>query len=164
MTTESIETPSDSRNPLGTAAFGIVLVLLGGAILYFSQGIRAFALGNHDPGPKAIPLGCGVILILGGLAQLAQAFVYEGFMQSRSNWKIALNLRLWLIFVALVLYVCLLDSLGFLAATCFFLLGALKLFGSKWVESIVSTVLLVAFIYFLFEIVFKVSLPQGNFF
>ncbi len=161
-------------NSIGTAAFGLFLILLGAGIVYFAKDIRVFSFGNNDPGPKAVPLGTGVILFVGGVLQIVVAFAREGLLdrlrtksksekQSVTKLKPATARILWML-GTMVAYVFLLNTIGFAASTSLFLVATLKLFGSGWKEAGMTTIVIVAFVYLLFEVVFKVSLPTGSLF
>lgn len=164
MTSDNIAQETNEQSPIGTAIFGLMLVVLGGAVLYFSKDIRAFALGESDPGPKALPLICGGLFIIGGLAQLGQAIFFDKLFKTPNAGANPFSSRFAATLGMLIGYVALLNSLGYLLATSLFMLSILKLFRSRWPEAVIASIVLVSFVYLLFEIVFKVSLPKGMFF
>jgi len=161
MTEASIENHSDSSSPIGTALFGVMLVTLAIAIFYFSKEIRAFALGESDPGPKALPLICGGLFFIGGLCQLVQAIFFEGLFKAKLFSIDRVSSQFFMTLGLLIGYVISLNSLGYLLSTSLFMVCLLKLFRSRWMEAVIATGVLVSFVYLLFEIVFKVSLPAG---
>ncbi len=171
MSSEQTEDQQSELTPFGTAAFGIFLLVLGGAILCFSTQIETFDFGNHDPGPKAIPVATGIILLLGGIAQIFAAIFKENLLQqiskkteTHSETETTSPKRVAITLCALVLYVISLSYVGFIVSTTVFLLALLKLFGSRWSEAIVSAAAIVIFVYVLFQLVFQVSLPAGSLF
>ncbi|MDA7527699.1 tripartite tricarboxylate transporter TctB family protein [Planctomicrobium sp.] len=161
MTEASIENDADPSSPIGTAVFGVMLVTLAIAIFYFSKEIRAFALGESDPGPKALPLICGGLFLFGGLSQLVQAIFVEGLFNAKKFSLTRVSGQFLMTLGILVGYIVSLNLLGYLLSTSLFMLCLLKLFRSRWLEAVVATGVLVSFVYLLFEMVFKVSLPDG---
>lgn len=164
MTEASIENGADSSSPIGTAVFGVMLVTLAIAIFYFSKEIRAFALGESDPGPKALPLICGGLFLIGGLSQLAQAIFFEGLFHAKLFSENRVSGHFFMTLGLLIGYVVSLNLLGYLLSTSLFMVCLLKLFRSRWLEAVVATGVLVSFVYLLFEMIFKVSLPAGMLF
>lgn len=165
--------PSDSH-PVGTAAFGLCLILFGTAVVYFARDIRGMSLGSHDPGPRAVPVATGILLILGGLAQFATAVIKEGllrtrlerttrqqFLQAAPKGAIAGPIVTILL---LIIYVIALNYVGFVVGTSLFLLLTLTWFGSRPWPALVATVVIVLFVSLLFEKLFLVSLPSGTLF
>lgn len=159
----SPEPQPSSVNAVGNALFSLLLIVLGGAILYFSRDIRTLSMGNHDPGPKAIPLGCAIIMTAGGLALLIKSFVFDGLVQNLRHFRPSINSRLLWTLISLTVYIALLDTLGFAIASILFLVICSKIFGACWFESVVTAVGIVLFVSLLFEFVFKVTLPRGEF-
>lgn len=152
----------------GTTAFGLFLIAIGLFALFCARDIRQQSLAVHDPGPRALPLICGWLMLVGGIVQVATALFRS--RQHRLRWKFEQPLRelcpsrtIWTL-MALVLYLLLLPWVGYSLATVLFLGITLKLFGSGWGETVVVTVVLVSLISILFERLFQVTLPQGSLF
>ncbi|QDT33639.1 tripartite tricarboxylate transporter TctB family protein [Thalassoglobus polymorphus] len=171
MSSDQTENQQSVSTPFGSASFGLFLIVLSGAILYFSTQIETFDFGNHDPGPKAIPVATGIILLLGGIAQIFTAVFKENLLQQFSNKTEAhaetegtSQKRIAMTLCAFVFYVISLSYVGFIVSTTLFLLVLLKLFGSRWGETIISAGAIVLFVYVLFQLVFQVSLPAGSLF
>ena len=165
---------SSAPNPIGTAAFGCFLVLFGTAVVYFARDIRGMSLGSHDPGPRAVPVATGILLILGGLVQFATAVIKEGLLQPRAGRTTPQELLQTapkgtiagpiVTILLLISYVIALNYLGFMVGTSLFLLLTLTWFGSRPWPTLVATVVIVLFVSLLFEKLFLVSLPSGTLF
>ncbi|TWT56920.1 Tripartite tricarboxylate transporter TctB family protein [Thalassoglobus neptunius] len=159
----------------GTLSYGVFLCILGASAIYFAKDFRAIALSQSDPGPRAIPVACGVIMIIGGLWQFAVAWrkrqqsqtdrdqlpvpselsVDETKQRRRGNLRALVTLGL------LIGYVILLPTFGFIVATIVFGILVLKNFGSPWSEAVIATASISAVVYVLFVNLFQVMLPQA---
>ena len=62
--------PAKLSRSAGTMAFGGFLIVTAAFILVFARDIDAVDLGNHDPGPRAVPMTLGCVLLAGGFYQL----------------------------------------------------------------------------------------------
>ena len=163
MSEETIE--EKSERAIGSTAFGVSLLALGCCVLYFSKDIRGFSLGTNDPGPKAVPIATGVIMLIGGIWQIAVSVWYEKLVAC--DWT-AIRSRIWesrqslVAVLALVVYLIALQIIGFRLSTLLFVIGFLKFLKSSWLEAVATSILVAVVVHVLFTIVFKITLPTGS--
>lgn len=108
-------------------------------------------------GPRAMPFALGVILIV-----LAVVLAAEGLRRRREDkeWGFILRSHM-VVLVGVTAYVALMPVVGFKAATAVFLfLGALWA-GHRGTSAGLFTIGVLAVLYLLFELLFKVALPRG---
>jgi len=148
--------------------FAIALMIVGGGCLSLGMQIEQSAMsGEHDPGPKMLPVGLSGVLLLGGLTgatlrltdrqQLASAATVEGGSDSArfGNAPAA--------FVALLLYAIAIPWLGFQVSTLAFVTGLLTWLGARWWSSLLMAILVISVVRFVFGNLFYVQLPEGAF-
>ena len=131
------------------------------AVALFAAGQGwALKLGTlNRPGPGFFPFWGGVVLAVLSLVLL--------FSSARERWALSLSGVQWrkLLAVAgaLLAYLLLLETLGFLIVTLLFLLLLFRLEGRGWVFSGVCAVAGAAGAYALFQLWLKTQLPRGPF-
>lgn len=154
------EPASSPTKDSGDAWLGGALVVLALVVVALSRSIKALGLGdNFDPGSKAFPLGLAAILGIGGLIEIWQsrrppraARPSNGQNQS----KTAL-----ILLAGLGVYIFLLPWGGFALSTLVMGTAMMVWLGNSWARSAGAAVLLVAVVYALFVLGFKVPLPGG---
>ncbi|GAB5561640.1 MAG: hypothetical protein SynsKO_32870 [Synoicihabitans sp.] len=152
------QSPAEDPNPSGDVWLGGGLIVLSVAVFGFSRSIKSLGMGdNFDPGSKAFPLGLAAILAIGGAIEI---------WQSRKNVSLAKpqsgRMKTTLILlVGLGAYVFLLPWLGFALSTLGLGTAMMVWLGNSWPKAITSSAVLVAVVYGLFVIAFKVPLPGG---
>ncbi|WXL24543.1 tripartite tricarboxylate transporter TctB family protein [Ectopseudomonas mendocina] len=138
--------------------FGLVLLLI-------SIGLGIVAWTYHAPfsyepvGPRAYPLllltltGLGAIylLIKGGEIDHGE----EGPLTSHVLLKIGLCVLI------MVLYAAFFETLGFVISSALFGVAMSRLYGGRWVASVIAGVLLSIGLYLLFDKILDVPLPLG---
>ena len=138
---------------------GLLWMAIGAAIC-----IEAIRLGPgrpSAPGPGFIPLGCGLLLFILGLAlaffrdRSALARKENPPVTSLSWHKMALALAF------LVAYAMLLDVLGYLAATALWFGANCRLGKMNWGKAIIVAVIATLSSYVIFDYLLKVRLPRG---
>ncbi len=148
-------------------AFGIFLIFIATTILFFSQSIRVNDFGNHDPGPRVIPIAMAVIMLLGGIVEVVSGFRVvpvplqpqpQALEQTASNadWKRGLS-----VLIGLLAYLIVMNWLGFLVCTLIFGSIALISLGSRWWTALLSSLCIVVIVQILFVELFHVSLPTS---
>ena len=141
-------------------------IISGAFWLFFSLAAALeclqYRLGNLEkPGSGFIPFVAA--FILGGLALvlLLQA-LFSRERGEKAEFHAARGLKPGLIVLGLFGYAWLLDKLGFIILTFLFLLFLLKVIGAQaWRKSLVFSLLVVLFSYFLFHEWLKSELPPG---
>lgn len=147
------------------AVTGLFLLVFSGVVYY---GVKDFPTGTakEGMGARLFPL---LLVIL--LALLSVFLVAQGLIRGKENSEEAevsppllgphLKTPIVLI-VLLVLYLLILEPLGFLIGTPVFLIVVMRLLGSDWKTSALAAVSFTAFIYLVFSLIFQVPLPTAS--
>src|SRR5215813_14319752 len=130
------------------------------AIFFSIEGFTHLKLGTlHQPGPGFFPFWAGVALGLLSLISL--------FNSLKKTDKLSLSgiksSKLLLVAGALLAYLLLLETLGFVTITFLFLFLLLRLEYKGWVFSAVSALLGALASYAIFQLWLKTQLPTGPF-
>ena len=153
--------PSDTLRP-GERLFALLLVIFAGYAFWESYGISGFS-GLTTGG--VMPMLASGVMVLTGLAILSDTFRKPRAPDSGFAGLIAylFPVRVVLFTFLVALYVAVIPSVGFLAAS-----GGL-LFVTIWalwhkgpLPALLISLLSIGAIYVLFRIVFQVVLPIGN--
>jgi putative tricarboxylic transport membrane protein len=156
------------RNPINVLSGGIFLGLAG-VICFLAKD---FPTGNiqEGMGARLFPLllafalaGFSLLLILQGLRKSSEPTE----ISSAREW-VAVNFGRNLtvpvvIIILLTLYLLVLEKVGFLIATPFFLFLTMEFLRSPLKKSVTVAILLTALMYVFFKILFDVPLPTGSF-
>ena len=147
----------------GSEEFGIFLreqdeqwhkVIVGANIGATSIGDTAAK--SHDPGPWAIPTGVAVFVGLSVVYQIAR----RSPRAEGTGGDMTLRMLAGA-FVAFAIYAAAMPYVGFFVATAAISILAIRWLGKGWVSAVISTVVLMAAVYFLFVRLFRVPLPTG---
>lgn len=134
----------------------IVFLLIGIGFMIGSQQISKSAYGSNV-GPDIFPFGLGLILVLLSVRLMVETFRYKIDSQAQASFDYK---RFLVILISAILYGLLLDSLGYVISTFFFLLiGFQTMERGKWGSSILISALFSLGVYVLFVEVLKGSLP-----
>ncbi|MCM3141163.1 tripartite tricarboxylate transporter TctB family protein [Brevibacillus sp. MER 51] len=137
----------------------LFFALVGALFIAESQNISSSAYGSQV-GPNMFPFGLGIIVILLSLRLLWETYK-KGVAASSSESQSPLRYkRFLLILAATVLYVLLLEKLGYVISSFAFLMFAFTMMGSKSVlkSGIVSLLFSVA-VYVIYVHLLKGTLP-----
>ena len=134
-------------------------IALGTAISVKSSRLGPGSLSM--PGPGLIPLGCGLALgILGVILFLLtlgrNSEPGEVLWQKGTLWR-----KLTLTLMSLVCYAILLDTLGFLLITFFWLFFVCRVGNLGWKKTAVTAVVVTACCYVLFNYLLGIRFPRG---
>ncbi|MFD2371480.1 tripartite tricarboxylate transporter TctB family protein [Brevibacillus sp. GCM10020057] len=137
----------------------ILFALIGALFVVESRSISASAYGS-EVGPNIFPFGLGIILILISLRlfweSLKQKTSRAAAAGERRNYR-----RFILILLATVLYVCLLEPLGYVIATFLFLAFAFRVMGSSSIaKTLVVALAFSASVYYVYVYLLKGTLPE----
>ncbi|BAH44206.1 tripartite tricarboxylate transporter TctB family protein [Brevibacillus brevis] len=137
----------------------LFFALVGALFIAESQNISSSAYGSQV-GPNMFPFGLGVILILLSLRLLWETYK-KGVVASTSEPQSPLRYKRFLfILAATVLYVLLLEQLGYVIASFAFLLYAFTMMGSKSVlKSAIVSLLFSVGVYVIYVHLLKGTLP-----
>ena len=154
-----------------SSSLGWALILVAGIAYFLSRDIVEPGFGNNaDPGARLFPVGLSALLVVGGIALLVRHWrerhapveksdstEHQGDRvgERRSTLKAAALLGF------LILYLLLLPWLGFGTATLLFAFASMRFLSTSWARSAVISIAVVAFVYVLFGVGFRVPLPTG---
>ncbi len=149
----------------GELGFCQVLLLFSLTALYFSYQISGFSSWSSA---GSLPLGTSFIMTLCALSFLfrelakpaPQAEHGENLLQG--FFEKVFPMRHFVFILILVAYMLLLEPLGFIASSFFYLVASSLALGERrYVHMIVSNVLSLAVVYLVFQTAFSVVLPAG---
>ena len=148
--------------------FAIALIILGGFCLFFGRQIGDSPLaGDHDPGPKALPLVLSGLLLIGGVGGCIAGLAARHGQDAKptkddetdavgfGNAPAAL--------AAFLVYVFAIPWLGFQFSTLVFVSGMLLWLGARWWSALLMAALVIGVVRFVFGNLMYVQLPEGDF-
>jgi len=153
--------PVLKKKPFSELVIGVICMALGTAVFIAAGNLQTVKLGI---GPAGMPRFVAVLLVVLGLAQTAMA------LRSGVNPpKFDVDKRAASLFAAAVamsvIYVLLVDTVGFLIMTPLLLVGLMILFGERnFVKMLLIAAVTTACIWLLFTKVFMIFLPVGRIF
>lgn len=146
-----------SRRSMEMVVAALVAALAGLAI----WSNLAIGAGWNEDGPQAgyFPMWIGVIVLTCSLIVLVQAW-RQG---ERTSFVTATQLRqVFVVLAPLVLYVALIGSLGIYVSSALFVFGFMVFVGKfAWWKALGFSAAVIALIFWVFEIQFRVPLPKG---
>lgn len=123
--------------------------------------------GQKLPGPNFVPVLLSILLIICGMNEILIHFLAKRSSNQPkkplgdiSHWG---NQNVMIIMVSLILYVLIVQKLGFVITTFLFSLMIMIRLKASWLKGSVVSALLVIVILLLFTKLFKVPLPEGLF-
>lgn len=144
-----------------SALAGILGTLIG--IIYTIQAYMLPQATVGNPlGPKVMPLGLGVLMILLGIILTIQEIKKEGFIKKGSSSKKEDNVKLIVYTCGIcILYALLFNRIGYVLATIIFLELVLFLFNGKekWKSNTMIAICFSVTIYILFSKFLGITLP-----
>jgi putative tricarboxylic transport membrane protein len=135
---------------------GVIFLLIGAAFIFESRKISSSSYGSNV-GPDIFPIGLGILLILLSIRLLFETTKYVGEAEknSKPDYK-----RFLLILGAAILYVLLLDTIGYVITTFLFLLFAFRVMKTGgWIKMILIAAAFSFGVYYVFVEVLQGSLP-----
>ncbi|MFF0826117.1 tripartite tricarboxylate transporter TctB family protein [Brevibacillus sp. NPDC003359] len=137
----------------------LFFALVGALFIAESQNISSSAYGSQV-GPNMFPFGLGIILILLSLRLLRETYK-KGAAASSSESQSPLRYKRFLfILAATVLYVLLLEKLGYVISSFAFLTYTFTMMGSKSVlKSVIVSLLFSVGVYVIYVHLLKGTLP-----
>lgn len=154
--------------------FAIALIVVGSSCLVMGLRIEQSSLsGDHDPGPKMLPVALSGLLLLSGVVGAALRFVErrEQAAPPASDRPIPDNDqdavagfgKAPAALGALLVYAIAIPWLGFQVSTFAFVTGSLMWLGARWWSSLLMAVVVIAIVRVVFGNYFYVQLPDGFF-
>lgn len=147
--------------------FGIILTGIAVFVIIISLGFPSFIVGDKKlPGPNFFPVILSMILIIAGGYEILIAWrdiqAKKATKISKEYFKDWGNQNLLIIVFSLIIYVFLLEWLGFLLATFIFSLILMIRLKTGWIRGTFFSAVAVIVIMLLFVKLFKVQLPEGS--
>ncbi len=152
----------------------LVVIALGIFVAFYSY--YSLNLGILiSPGSGFMPFLCGIALILLGIVWRIQTMIFKFSTRvkhagepSETTCEVkaaplrASRIKLYLAFVATVIYASLFERIGFFLSTLLFMLGWQMLVErQRWLKAIIITILCAAAMYTLFKSLLGVELPSN---
>ncbi len=135
---------------------GSLLVALGAAT--GAESLTFTVAFPTDPvGPRALPLLCAIVLVVGGLALIARPGLVPAWPSRDRLIRAATGGSIF------ALYGVLLDPLGFAITTSLGVTALGILFRGSFAKAVVSGILVTAALWFLFQYMLGIPLPVGLF-
>ncbi|MFV1964022.1 MAG: tripartite tricarboxylate transporter TctB family protein [Pirellulaceae bacterium] len=159
---------------LRRGSFGLALMLVSVFFLFFAKDIgRSGLTADNDPGPRALPMAISLLLLAGGMWELAADLrcrfrpvstppTDDRLIPEQAPSRGGLANVLFLV-VALLLFLLLVHCVGFLWSTSLFALCMTWWLGARWWHALIFSAALVLVIDILFVHMFEVALPSGWF-
>jgi putative tricarboxylic transport membrane protein len=135
---------------------GVIFLLIGVGFIFESRKISASAYGSNV-GPDIFPIGLGILLIILSIRLLFETCKYVGEAEKgdKPDYK-----RFLLILGAAILYVILLEPLGYVITTFLFLLFSFRVMEKGgWLKMVIIAAAFSFGVYFLFVKLLQGSLP-----
>jgi len=140
-----------------------VWLTFGVAVCVESWSLKIGTFNN--PGPGFLPFWAGLLLAFFSLISLIRTSVTEEVGDELSVWAGVNVPKLALVILALLLYVALLDTLGFFPCTLLLLIFLFRTAEPyPWRVALLASVLSLAAVYLVFVLLMDVRLPSGTLF
>ncbi|MDA1273013.1 MAG: tripartite tricarboxylate transporter TctB family protein [Verrucomicrobia bacterium] len=145
-------------------------VILGISVLVFLATFQIKTLDlaeNHDPGSRALPWIIAGALLAGGLFEFVAALTRRTSPELQASTRpgdtdSSLDLKsAGILLGSLLIYFLAVPWLGFFICTTLFSVSMMRLLGTGWIVSTVSTLSILLTVYLLFVRLFQVQLPSG---
>jgi len=154
----------------------LIVIALGIFVTFYSYYYLKLGI-LITPGAGYMPFLCGIALIILGIVWRIQAMIFKSptrvkhagepsetaceveTAQVPGSW-----VKLFLAFVATVVYASLFERIGFFLSTLVFMLGwQMVVERQRWLKAIIITILCAAGMYALFKLLLRVELPNPLF-
>lgn len=162
-----------STNTAGGFWLGLSFVAVGSLALLFSRDIGQTGFGgNHDPGPRFVPVVLAACLVLWGVLETIRYLVArrrpvdaefpdedslgDAIAPTGNRWNVVV------VMAAVCVYVPAISWLGFALSTFFLATGLIVWLGGRWWIAPIVSVVMVGVVKVLFSTLFKVQLPSGD--
>ncbi|MEK0291688.1 tripartite tricarboxylate transporter TctB family protein [Caldifermentibacillus hisashii] len=140
---------------------GTVFLLIGLFFLTESQKLMGSAYGSQV-GPEAFPAGLGILLIILSFRLLYETFKYKDSRSQKEKFEYK---RFVLIFISAIIYIFLLEKIGYIISTFIFLIITFQIMErGKWLYSMLISAAFSFGVYFLYVELLGGVLPRFSLF
>jgi len=154
------------RRPAGEIVFTVLLVAVSLFMLWTAYGISGF---SSLTSAGAFPMVATGVMVLTGIANVVHALREQPTAAKPGESLVGKFVRevtpgvLIAFTAAIVVYMLLLDRLGFLISSYLFLVASMGLLGSRRIVlNLAVSAVCLAVIYAIFQTIFSVVLPKGT--
>jgi hypothetical protein len=157
-----------NTHPLKSLELGLAWLFVGGVAWWGSIPAKRLVLSPADPGPWLVPRVAASVLLLAAIGELAwecwQRMRHRGPAVSGESYFSTPDLRQWGTLFLIAVYVALQPFTGFVVATLLFVPAFLFWQSSRWRwwSALIVTVVLLVYVYVLFDRVLTIPLPEGR--
>ena len=139
---------------------GILMALFSGYMLYvMPKQVKVPAYDSGAPSPRIIPGICLIVILICSIVLIIQSLVFKKEKIVEFDWS---NEKPAILLIAILcIYVFLIIKIGFILASAITFTAVLLYCGERKPFIYIFTIALAVGIYFLFTLVFHVSLPAG---
>jgi putative tricarboxylic transport membrane protein len=146
--------------PRANLIISIVLISFSGFYAYLITGLPKRNLPN-TLGADFMPWVLTICLLLLSVLLLVQSLLKRSAEEEADKISPQQILGMAVLFVIFVAYIVLMNMVGYLVVTPFFIFAMMVISGSRrWAEMVISSVVVTAFVYLVFQFVFRVQLPR----
>lgn len=144
----------------GNIVSSIISILVAVFVLYETKDFPSGA--QNVPGPAFFPRIIAILII--GLSGLLIVMTYIRKEERNINFTSKNDLKAYITIAIILVYIVLMNILGFIIATPLFLITMIYYYGMRnYVKNIIISVGVTALIFTIFKILLAVPLPQGIF-
>ena len=155
----------------------LVIIALGIFVALYSYSFLKLGI-LITPGAGFLPFLCGIALIVLGIVWRIQTMIFKSPARVKPAEEPsaaageasaaalrASRIKLFLAFLATVIYAFLFERIGFFLSTLLFMLGwQMVVERQRWLKAIIITILCAAAMYTLFRFLLRVQLPSNPLF
>lgn len=139
---------------ISTRIFSLFLFILCLFLLY--QGFNIKTEFSYEPlGPRAFPVGALILITLG-------SFLLFFFAEKTEvKWNKSALIKIALLLLVFFLFAYLFEIIGFILSSIIFLFFAALIFSARIIPALVFAVLGAVFLFYAFDTLMQITLPQG---
>lgn len=160
-------------DPIKKIAFGVTLSSVGIFMVLYSKTFpKVRSGGDVMTGPGFFPTIIGMLLLIFGFYVLILGLIRKGKLKEKikrdSNMITFLKSKEFLYFLLFIIFTAAYPTVtiyfGFFIGAFLFCFILMKVLQAKWISAIVSSIVLIATVYIIFEMVAHIPLPIGTIF
>lgn len=165
VSTDTQSPDGTSKGPatyLADAAVAVVIMVLGGVVIYGSKELGA-GWTSDGPGSGYFPFYIGLILFISGLGILCQALFAK-----KKNTAVFVDgeqfKRVLSVLIPAAVYILVVQFFGLYVASAIYIALFMMILGKfSWIKSVIAGLVVNTLFFLLFEVWFKVPLFKGEY-